>query len=220
MAETQTPEPTGWLPEDDEGRVYSDFDEAVEMHLDSLYPEPLPRKVRICGFALKEIDVDSWAAYVCENLIERLDEDFLFEDSRSIRFRHGIGRNRGRCAGFRGCGDSKLHGHEHGLRQHRGSGHRGMGEGEPPGLDGGSQLARVRKGGRVMRCPTCGADTSVIDTRAKGDPAGSFVYRRRDCKAGCARFTTFEVPESGHDPIQVAFAEAGLGAGSHPGRSG
>ena len=81
MAETQTPEPTGWLPEDDEGRVYSDFDEAVEMHLDSFYPEPLPRKVRICGFALKEIDVDSWAAYVSENLIERLDEDFMFEDA-------------------------------------------------------------------------------------------------------------------------------------------
>ena len=58
-----------------------------------------------------------------------------------------------------------------------------------------------------MRCPTCGADTSVIETRSKGDPAGSFVYRRRDCKAGCARFTTFEVPESGNDPIQVAFAD-------------
>ena len=58
-----------------------------------------------------------------------------------------------------------------------------------------------------MRCPTCGADTSVIETRSRGDPAGSFVYRRRDCKAGCERFTTFELPETGNDPIQVAFAK-------------
>ena len=58
-----------------------------------------------------------------------------------------------------------------------------------------------------MRCPTCGAGTTVIETRSKGDPAGSFVYRRRDCKAGCERFTTFELPQTGNVPIQVEFAK-------------
>lgn len=43
-----------------------------------------------------------------------------------------------------------------------------------------------------MRCPTCGADSGVIDSRKIN--GNRTERRRRKCKACGQRFTTIEVP--------------------------
>lgn len=48
------------------------------------------------------------------------------------------------------------------------------------------------KGDRIkLRCPKCGADTEVVDSRDKGD----YYRRRRACKACRWRFNTAEITE-------------------------
>ena len=53
-----------------------------------------------------------------------------------------------------------------------------------------------------MKCPRCGDESKVIDSRSGGSKFGfDSVRRRRECLACELRFTTYEVHDSGLEDI-------------------
>lgn len=50
-----------------------------------------------------------------------------------------------------------------------------------------------------MKCPLCGKDTIVLDSRFKSDD--NIIRRRRECLTCGHRFTTKEIMTSTYDPL-------------------
>lgn len=74
---TARPEEIGWAEEDTE-RVYFDLFEAVEVAIDSRFPEPWPEELKIAEYVPMRLKLQEGS--VLERLLESLDEDYQHED--------------------------------------------------------------------------------------------------------------------------------------------